>query len=509
MDGFRVMFIDANHAPGAVMIVVEGKGGSSNMGRILYTGFFRADTKFYWNVRGLSALQERRFDVICLDSTYIDFAGNEFPSRRSSAKEAANLLRMLKYSGVDSVAVPVPIIGHESFLVNISRELKCKIWLHPERFEIAHILGIEDYFSDMKEDTFIWTCSQIESQQVLSTTDSHIIKTSTKPCLEHSRLLNNKREHIILYSDHCSLAELQSFLSLLSFSRIIGIPNKLPRLVEDDLQKLSLSGIETTYRYNDELDNPKLIKLSFDYAFRKLCQELHTIENFLQLPADENMEEIVSKTSHFDDFMSKQGLKRNNSGIDRWINVLNSRDSNSKIYLLGKFFANFLGSILDNGSGGGETGDSIEAAEKNTDEMAVQDVEYVAHIPQRMEDSARDNYESRMPSTKLAIKILEEQCDVSILLDNLANAFYKEDISDASPDEAELVEFLSDMDISKAFNDFDDLYGKYRERNTEIKSVEIMNQSYHAEKKIAYDPSNAPIISDVICEWLDSNSLPP
>ncbi|EFO17783.1 hypothetical protein LOAG_10714 [Loa loa] len=68
-------------------------------------------------------------------------------ANHAPAKEAANLL--LKYNGVDNVAISVPIIGCESFLVNIFRELKYKIWLHPERFEIAQILAI-DYFSERK-----------------------------------------------------------------------------------------------------------------------------------------------------------------------------------------------------------------------------------------------------------------------------------------------------------------------------------------------------------------------
>lgn len=57
MDEFRVMFIDANHAPGAVMLIIDGEHRST-LGRILYTGFFRADARFYQNMTGLSALQE-------------------------------------------------------------------------------------------------------------------------------------------------------------------------------------------------------------------------------------------------------------------------------------------------------------------------------------------------------------------------------------------------------------------------------------------------------------------
>ncbi|VDN32793.1 unnamed protein product [Gongylonema pulchrum] len=41
MDGFRVMLLDANHIPDSVMFVFEGERIS--MGRVLFTGDFRAD----------------------------------------------------------------------------------------------------------------------------------------------------------------------------------------------------------------------------------------------------------------------------------------------------------------------------------------------------------------------------------------------------------------------------------------------------------------------------------
>lgn len=57
MDEFRVMLVDANHAPGAVMLIIESDRRNA-LGRILYTGSFRADARFYENLMGLSALQE-------------------------------------------------------------------------------------------------------------------------------------------------------------------------------------------------------------------------------------------------------------------------------------------------------------------------------------------------------------------------------------------------------------------------------------------------------------------
>ncbi|MCP9263687.1 hypothetical protein DINM_007071 [Dirofilaria immitis] len=407
--------------------------------------FFRADTKFYQNTASLSVLQEKRFDVICIDSTYVDFIGQEFPTRRYSAKEAANLLRMLKYNRVDSVAIPVPIIGREGFLVNISRELKCKIWVHPERFEIAHILGINDYFRIRKKILIFGLahkCMILESQQVLFTTDSHIIKASMAPYITPNERLNNNREHMIQYSDHCSSAELRSFLSLLSFSRIIGIPNKLSRVVTYELQNLSLSGPEAEYSCKEEyvpeelLFNPFKVSwrigLAFDYAFRKICDQLSTIENLSQLT-----------------------------------------------------------------TGGADDNESdVEMEEDRLDEMAIsEDMEYKRDDSQIIKNFSQDSYvsnvtgRSSISTTGITLEILED----------------KRKNDHDSIEDVELLEFLSDTDISKFFNDFDNLFEKYQERSLEIMSVGVMNQPYHVEENVSYDPLNAPMVSDVIYELLDYN----
>ncbi|VDM22630.1 unnamed protein product [Wuchereria bancrofti] len=495
MERFRVMLVDANHAPGSVMLIIESEHHNT-LCRILYTGFFRADARFYQNVIGLSALQEKKFDLICTDSSYTDFTDEEFPNRRSSAKEAAKLLRILKYNDVSSVAIPVPIIGCESLLVNISRQLKCKIWLHPERFKIASILGIKDYFSETKEDTYIWTCSQRESQEVLSTTDSHIIKVSMEP---NVMPLNSEREHLIKYSDHCSSAELRSFLSLLSFDRVISTPNKLSLFMVDKLQNLSLTKTKTMlYCEEEDYDNPEQllfdpfsfswrVGLAFDYSFSNFCDRISIAEN---LQSDEIMEEMLLEKNHDDNFISEQHLEMNISNTDLLFVLSDNWNSNStsKAYSFRKSFTSFIHNIL-NGN--------------ENDFNGIDDMEYTeGNDSQEIEISSQntcENTESNIFDTKMAMKILEEQYDVSSLLDFLANTFYAKNANNKS---IENMGFLSSMNISKIFNNFD-LFEKYQKKNIGAMSVGIMNHSYDVEKNIHYDFSNAPLLPDVINEFLD------
>lgn len=56
MDGFSVMLVDANHVPGSVMFIFEGERIPE--GRILFTGDFRADARFYANKFVMTVLQE-------------------------------------------------------------------------------------------------------------------------------------------------------------------------------------------------------------------------------------------------------------------------------------------------------------------------------------------------------------------------------------------------------------------------------------------------------------------
>ncbi|VDN95392.1 unnamed protein product [Brugia pahangi] len=474
MERFRVMLVDANHAPGSVMLIIE-REHHSTLRRILYTGFFRADAKFYRNVIGLSALQEKKFDLICIDSSYVDFTDGEFPSRQSSAKKAAELLRKLKYNGVSSVAIPVPLIGCESLLVNISRQLECKIWLHPERFEIAGILGIKDYFSETKGDTYIWTCSQGESEEILSTTDAHVIKVSMESNFMPNMSLNSEREHLIRYSDHCSSMELRSFLSLLSFARIIGTPKKLSHFMEKKLQKLSLTKIKTMNYCEEEYGNPEQllfdpfsfscrVGLAFDYSFNKFCDRLSTVEN---IQSDEIMEKMLLEESHDDSFISEQHLEMNIS--DTLFDLLDDNrnsNGNSWAYSFRKFFNIFTHNILNKN----KNENNFDGIDDNDglDEM-IFDMKYTEENDdsQRIEHSLQDTCESidsNIFDIEMAMEILEKQYDISVI-----GTFYE----------------------------------KNGNHNSIENMVEIMSHSYDVEENICYDCSNAPLLPDVIYELLD------
>lgn len=55
MNGFSVTLISANHVPGSVMFIFEGKRIKG--GPVLYTGDFRADCAFYRCETAINILQ--------------------------------------------------------------------------------------------------------------------------------------------------------------------------------------------------------------------------------------------------------------------------------------------------------------------------------------------------------------------------------------------------------------------------------------------------------------------
>lgn len=171
---------------------------------------------------------------------------------------------------------------------------------------------------------------------------------------------------------------------------------------------------------------------------------------------------MLPEASRTNNCISEQHLEMGSSGTDQLVDMPHAWNPNSRTYSFQKFFSSFVSDILD----GGER-DDTEGIEDKLDEMMMFDVEYAEDDSQIMENSSQvacENTESSIYDTKMVIGIIEEQYDVSILLDYLTSIFYTKDSDYDSTEDTELLEFLYDMDISKIFNDFD-MFEKYQERN--------------------------------------------
>ncbi|XP_042477444.1 5' exonuclease Apollo [Macadamia integrifolia] len=138
----RVTAIDAHHCPGAVMFLFCGDFGCT-----LYTGDFRWEANSERALLGkntlLNALKGDKLDFLYLDNTYCHPLYS-FPPREAVAQQVIDVIAS---HPEHDIIIGINTLGKEELLVNISRALKIKIWVWPERLQTMHLLGFHDIFT--------------------------------------------------------------------------------------------------------------------------------------------------------------------------------------------------------------------------------------------------------------------------------------------------------------------------------------------------------------------------
>ncbi|XP_022135633.1 5' exonuclease Apollo-like [Momordica charantia] len=138
----KVMAIDAHHCPGAVMLLFRGEFGC-----LLYTGDFRWEMSSERANKGritlLNALGENTVDILYLDNTYCN-PSHAFPSREIAAQQIVDIIAS---HPEHDIIIGIDSLGKEDLLLHISRMLKIKIWVWPERLLTMHLLGFNDRFT--------------------------------------------------------------------------------------------------------------------------------------------------------------------------------------------------------------------------------------------------------------------------------------------------------------------------------------------------------------------------
>ncbi|KAJ8749343.1 hypothetical protein K2173_018829 [Erythroxylum novogranatense] len=136
------MPIHAHHCPGAVMFLFRG-----DFGWMLYTGDFRWEANSERAQLGrttlLNALKGHRLDVLHLDNTYCN-PSYDFPPRSVAAQQVVDII--VSHPEHD-IIIGIDTLGKEELLLRISRLLKTKIWVWPERLQTMHLLGFHHIFT--------------------------------------------------------------------------------------------------------------------------------------------------------------------------------------------------------------------------------------------------------------------------------------------------------------------------------------------------------------------------
>ncbi|CAG5022851.1 unnamed protein product [Parnassius apollo] len=139
VDGVEVTAIDANHCPGAVMLVFTLPNGKT----LLHTGDFRASPimesyPIFWN---------KDIHTIYLDTTYCN-PRYDFPTQDQSFEMALHLLRQKKTSLEEAgkkfssvlIVCGTYTIGKEKFFLGIARRVGCAVWAGPEKDRVLQIV---------------------------------------------------------------------------------------------------------------------------------------------------------------------------------------------------------------------------------------------------------------------------------------------------------------------------------------------------------------------------------
>lgn len=132
VEGIEVTAVEANHCPGAVMLVFTLANGKT----LLHTGDFRGTPlmesyPIFWN---------KDIDTIYLDTTYCN-PRYDFPTQDQSLEMALYILRQKKmalekagkkFSSV-LIVCGTYTIGKEKFFLGMSRRVGCSVWACPEK----------------------------------------------------------------------------------------------------------------------------------------------------------------------------------------------------------------------------------------------------------------------------------------------------------------------------------------------------------------------------------------
>ncbi|VFQ96135.1 unnamed protein product [Cuscuta campestris] len=124
--GFTVTAFDANHCPGAVMLLFEGK-----FGNILHTGDCRLTIECLRSLPEKYVVKKGRQPRCPLDCVFLDCTFGKFslrmPTKQSAIQQVINCI--WKHPDAPTVYLTCDLLGHEEILVSASRTFGSKIYI--------------------------------------------------------------------------------------------------------------------------------------------------------------------------------------------------------------------------------------------------------------------------------------------------------------------------------------------------------------------------------------------
>ncbi|XP_050667411.1 DNA cross-link repair 1A protein [Leptidea sinapis] len=231
IEGVEVTAVDANHCPGAVMLVFTLPNGKS----LLHTGDFRGSPimetyPIFWN---------KDIHTIYLDTTYCN-PRYDFITQDESLEMALYLLRQKKinlekagkkFSSV-LIVCGTYTIGKEKFFLGVARRVGCSVWACPEKDRVLQIVEGRSFNQDPPQSCqlHVVPMKDLTHEKLQSYLDSLQGVFTEVVAFKPSGWENGKNStiekggvtiHGIPYSEHSSFSELIRFVKFLKPKQLV------------------------------------------------------------------------------------------------------------------------------------------------------------------------------------------------------------------------------------------------------------------------------------------------
>ncbi|XP_045539345.1 DNA cross-link repair protein SNM1 [Papilio machaon] len=231
IEGIDVTAVDANHCPGAIMLVFTLPNGKN----LLHTGDFRASPYMesypvFWN---------KDMHTIYLDTTYCN-PRYDFPTQDQSLEMALNLLRdkktKLEEAGKKFSSVLIVCgaytIGKEKFFLGIARRVGCMVWACPEKDRVLQVVEGQSFGRSAPHtcQLHVVPMRELTHEKLRAHLDSLQGAFSEVVAFKPSGWENDKATavtrdsvtiHGIPYSEHSSFSELIRFVKFLKPKQVV------------------------------------------------------------------------------------------------------------------------------------------------------------------------------------------------------------------------------------------------------------------------------------------------
>ncbi|CAK94931.1 unnamed protein product (macronuclear) [Paramecium tetraurelia] len=283
----KVTFLDANHCPGAVMILFQGYFGT-----ILHTGDMRFNMEMIpknpqlyppQNISNENGKCSIDIDELILDNTYCDPIF-KFPNRDEAFKM---LCEIIDKNPNNRVFLCVDSVGKEELMVELAKHYDTVIVVNEQRYEIVTAMNFYvEYFTLDKTQGWIEVIRKGEVEERLKDKNTIAI-TATGWANTTSYQMPDNRRYVIPYSLHSNFNEMHQFVKSIQ-------PALLQKVVKNNTGKSSkIYNITQFSQYMVTLHHIK--QRGFEFFLKNYTDEKRLSQEYRSIMMDSRKQREINQ----------------------------------------------------------------------------------------------------------------------------------------------------------------------------------------------------------------------